>query len=504
MEELDVLVVGAGLSGLGMGRWLRVHHPRRTFAILEARGATGGTWDLFRYPGVRSDSDMYTLGYGWRPWRRRESMAAGSDILDYLRETAAETGADAHVRLHHRVVSADWDSATARWRVDVAVGDPEEGPTTSRTFHARWLFSAAGYYRHDQGHDPVFVGRDDFAGEVVHPQLWPEDFTHSGKRVVVIGSGATAVTLVPALVRGPEAASHVTMLQRTPTYVTSLPQVDTSALWIRRLLGERRGLAAVRRRNIAYAHWMWERARRDPEGARRRLRAEARRALPSGLDVDIHFNPPYDPWDQRLCLVPDGDLFRALASDRAAVVTDHVDRFTRTGVRLASGTHLDADVIVTATGLELQFVGGVDLRVDGVTVDPGQLLTYRGAMLSGVPNFAFALGYTNASWTLKVDLVCEFVCRLLEHMDARGHAVVRPLPDPDTPRRPTEFAAGYVRRAQGRMPDQGEAYPWAGVTGFRQDRRLLDEQPLVDRHLHFSAAPPAEPRVATRLVEVAR
>ncbi|MFC5055860.1 NAD(P)/FAD-dependent oxidoreductase [Saccharothrix xinjiangensis] len=488
VEHLDVLIVGAGISGIGAGRYLKAEHPGKSFAILEARAASGGTWDLFRYPGIRSDSDLHTFGYEFKPWRDRQSIADAPRILAYLREAVTENGLDAHIRHHHRLVAASWSSESARWLVEVERADTGERVRLS----AGWLFSASGYYRYDEGFTPRFEGRDRFRGTIAHPQHWPEDLDHSGKRVLVIGSGATAVTLVPAMA---ETAAHVTMLQRTPTYVMPVPREDGLATLLRRLLGESRGYALTRRKNILKGIAVWRFCQRFPKAARKLIRWVNTRQLPAGYPVDEHFNPPYDPWDQRLCAVPDGDLFRAIRDGRADVVTDRISTFTERGVLLESGRELEADVVVTATGLNVQAFGGVDLTVDGEPVHLPDTIAYKGVMLSGVPNFAFAIGYTNSSWTLKVGLLCEHFCRLLAHMDAHGYDTCRPEPaDPAMPTRPfLDFAAGYVERAVDRLPRQGDRMPWLTSMSYHSDVKLLRSDGVTDPELRFTrtAAPAA-------------
>jgi monooxygenase len=483
VEHLDVLVVGAGISGIGAAYYLQRDHPQRSFALLEARGATGGTWDLFRYPGIRSDSDLHTFGYEFKPWRDTRSIAGADRILAYLRETAAEHGIDRRVRFHSRVVAASWSSAQARWTVDVERTDTGERTTLT----CGWLFCAGGYYRYDGGFTPHFEGRDTFAGPVVHPQAWPADLDTRGKRVVVIGSGATAVTLVPALADG---GAQVTMLQRTPSYVLPVPAEDKLANRLRRVLGEERAYPLIRRKNIAKGRLVWRFCQRHPDRARALIRWVNTKQLPAGYPVDEHFNPPYGPWDQRLCAVPDGDLFRAIREGTAEVVTDRVATFTDTGIRLESGRELAADVIVTATGLNVQAFGGIAVTVDGQPVRLADTVAYKGMMLSGVPNLAFSIGYTNSSWTLKVGLLCEHFTRLLSHMDATGSAICRPEPsDPDMPTRPfLDFAAGYIRRAVDQLPRQGNRMPWLTSMDYRSDVVLLRADSVVDPELHFSPA----------------
>ena len=483
VEHLDVLVVGAGISGIGAGRYLRTELPAKSFAILEARAASGGTWDLFRYPGIRSDSDLHTFGYEFKPWRDEQSIADAPRILAYLRETITENGLDAHIRYHHRVLAASWSTADARWTVDVERTDTGERLQLS----AGWLFCAGGYYRYDEGFTPVFPGRERFRGPVVHPQAWPDDLAYAGKRVLVIGSGATAVTLVPAMA---ETAGHVTMLQRTPSYVMPVPRNDALADRLRALLGEERAFALTRRKNIARGIGIWRFCQRYPKAARRLIRWVNTKQLPEGYDVDTHFNPPYDPWDQRLCAVPDGDLFRAIRNGTADVVTDRIETFTENGVLLASGRELEADVIVTATGLNVQAIGGISLTVDGEPVHLPDTVAYKGMMLSGVPNFVLAIGYTNSSWTLKIGLLCEHFCRLLAYMDAHGYDVARPEPsDPDRPTRPfLDFAAGYIQRAVDQLPRQGDRMPWLTSMSYSSDVKLLRADSVTDPELHLSRA----------------
>jgi monooxygenase len=483
VEHLDVLVVGAGISGIGAGRYLTTELPATSFAVLEARAASGGTWDLFRYPGIRSDSDLHTFGYEFKPWRDEQSIADAPRILAYLRETITENGLDAHIRYHHRVLAASWSTADARWTVDVERTDTGERLQLS----AGWLFCAGGYYRYDEGFTPVFPGRERFRGPIVHPQHWPENLDYAGKRVLVIGSGATAVTLVPAMA---ETAGHVTMLQRTPSYVLPVPRNDALADRLRALLGEERAFALTRRKNIARGIGIWKFCQKYPKAARRLIRWVNTKQLPEGYPVDEHFNPPYDPWDQRLCAVPDGGLFRTIRNGTADVVTDRIETFTENGVLLASGRELEADVIVTATGLNVQAIGGISLTVDGEPVHLPDTVAYKGMMLSGVPNFALAIGYTNSSWTLKIGLLCEHFCRLLAYMDAHGYDVARPEPsDPDMPTRPfLDFAAGYIQRAVDQLPRQGDRMPWLTSMSYSSDVKLLRADSVTDPELHLSRA----------------
>ena len=477
-EHVDVLIVGAGLSGVGAARRLASAFPGRTYAILEAREAIGGTWDLFRYPGVRSDSDMHTLGYGFRPWPKDQSIVDGPSIRSYIRDTAAEAGIDTKIRFGHKVTRASWSSSEALWTVSAV----HDGATVELT--ARFLYLCTGYYRYDAGYQPSFEGIEDFGGTVVHPQHWPEDLDYYGKRVVVIGSGATAITLVPAMT---DKAAHVTMLQRTPTYVTSLPEVDPVAKVMRRVVGDSLTYSIVRWKNVAVQAGFYQLAQRHPAIAKAALRKLAIRSLPSGFDVDTHFNPPYNPWDQRLCVVPDGDLFRAIREEKASVVTDRIARFTPSGLLLESGKELEADIVVTATGLRLLAFGDVSLSVDGSEVSLPDTMAYKGMMLSGVPNFAYTIGYTNASWTLKADLVSEYVVRLLRHMDARGYDKAVPVADPSVGTKPLmDFKAGYVLRSMHEFPKAGTKGPWATSMSYPRDILRLRWGKVDDSAMKFS------------------
>ena len=497
-DHVDDLIVGAGLSGIGVAYHVQTRLPGRTYAILEARDALGGTWDLFRYPGIRSDSDLPTLGYSFKPWTGEKSIADGPAILDYVRETAAENGIDRRIRFGHRVQRASWSSDDARWTVDATRTDTGEPVRLT----CNWLFSASGYYRYDEGFTPHFEGRERFGGEIIHPQHWPEDLDYAGKRVVVIGSGATAVTLVPAMA---DAAAHVTMLQRSPTYVIPLPSKDAIANGLRRVVGARRAHRLTRSKNVFLQQRAYELSRRRPKLVRRIIRGVQRAALPRGYDIDRHLTPRYEPWDQRLCIVPDGDLFRVLRKRRASIVTDRIETFTETGIRLASGAELEADIIVTATGLNLLAFGGMQLVVDGREVALPDTLAYKGAMLSGVPNFAFAFGYTNASWTLKVNLVCEYLCRLVAHLDAHGHdACVPHADDPDMATRPLlDLSAGYIQRSVDGLPRQGAAAPWELSMNYAKDIATLRDGAIDDGTLRFWAGRPAFSSDAARAAALA-
>ena len=471
-EHLDVLVVGAGLSGIGLAWHLQQEHPWRGVVLLEAREELGGTWSLFRYPGIRSDSDLATFAYRFRPWTGDKAIADGPDILRYLRDTAAESGIDTKVRYGHRVVRASWSTPDARWTVEVEVGGQTRELTCS------WFFCAGGYYRYDEGFTPDFPGVEQYDGTLVHPQHWPEDLDTAGKRVVVIGSGATAVTLVPALAVD---AGHVTMLQRSPSYVLPVPSTDPIANLVRKIAGPERAHRFTRRKNIAQQRFTYRLARTRPELSRKIIRGLQGHFLPRDYDFS-HFTPTYQPWDQRMCMVPDADLFKAIRRGTASVVTDRIETFTPTGIRLASGAELEADIVVTATGLQLLAFGGIELVVDGTPVSLPDTVSYKGMMLSGVPNFGYAIGYTNASWTLKVDLVAEHLCRLLSALDAAGATTVTPeLNDPSAPTRPLlDFAAGYVTRAIDSFPRQGQSAPWSLNMDYNDDVEMLARGTVLD------------------------
>ncbi len=480
-HHLDVLVVGAGISGICAGYHLQDKCPDKSYAILEARGDIGGTWDLFRYPGIRSDSDMYTLGFRFRPWPDAKTIADGPAIRKYVRETARMYGIDERIRLHHRVVSASWSSAEARWVVEVERTDTDELLVLTCSF----LFVCAGYYSYDRGYAPEFEGTERFRGEIVHPQEWPEGLDYAGKRVVVIGSGATAVTLVPAMA---DEAAHVTMLQRSPSYVISLPGRDPIANALRKVLPPRLVYPLVRWKNVLITMLSFQVSRRRPQVMKRVIRRRMEPLLPPGYDIDTHFGPRYNPWDQRLCLVPDGDLFEAIHAGRASIVTDRIATFTETGLRLESGAELEADLVVTATGLDVIPFGGIPMAVDGRPVHLPDTLTYKGMMLSDVPNMAFAIGYTNASWTLKCELTCEYVCRLLDHMDERGRSVATPrLRDPSVEPEPLiDFNSGYVLRGIGRFPRQGSKRPWRLYQNYALDLVALRLGAVEDEALELS------------------
>jgi monooxygenase len=477
VEHVDVLIVGAGLSGIGAACQLSKLHPGRTIAVLEARDASGGTWDLFRYPGVRSDSDMFTFSYPWRPWPSDTALADGPLILDYVRTVAKEYAVDRLIRYRHRVTAASWDSDAARWTVSV---DRDGEPVT---ITAAFLWGCSGYYDYDEGYSPDFPGAEDFAGETIHPQHWPENLDYAGKKVVVIGSGATAVTLVPAMA---PAAEHVTMLQRSPTYILSMPGRDPLARLLKRL-PDRTAYSLVRWKNILTQIVTYQLARRRPGIAKKAIRAATVKALPDDFRIDEHFTPTYNPWEQRLCLVPDGDLFKVLRSGDASIVTDTIETFTKSGIRLTSGQELDADIIITATGLNVLPFGGIDFEVDGKPVDLADTMSYKALMLSDLPNFIFTIGYTNASWTLKADLVADYVCRLLAHMDQHGHRIVVPHRDPTVGEKPfIDFSSGYVLRAIDAMPKQGDRAPWLLKQNYVTDLRAIRKDGIDDGVLTFS------------------
>ena len=482
LEHQDVIIIGAGLSGVCAAHYLRETCPWATWTVLEGRDAIGGTWDLFRYPGVRSDSDMHTLGYPFRPWTGERSIADGDSIRQYIRDTAAEEGIDRHIRFGHRVVRAEWSSADARWLVTA------EADGRIVRLSCSYLISCTGYYRYDHGHEPAFEGIDEFAGTVVHPQSWPEDLDTAGARVVVIGSGATAVTLVPALAT---TAAHVTMLQRSPSWVASVPSQTPGVATVRRVLPAKGAAALLRWSNAMRATLLFRMSMRHPGMVKRGLRRRLERELPEGFDIDTHFTPDYDPWDQRLCIVADGDLFAALREGRASMATGHIERFTRDGIRLADGRELPADVVVTATGLELLFLGGVELVVDGETVDVADRLAYRNMLLEGVPNLAMVVGYSNSSWTLRADLTCSWVARLLDHLRAEGLTTCTPVDHgTSTTTEPLMgLRSGYVLRAVDRFPKQGSRLPWRSPQSYRLDARDLGRGPLDLDSLELSTVP---------------
>ncbi|WP_421737057.1 flavin-containing monooxygenase [Caulobacter sp.] len=477
-QHFDVLIVGAGLSGIGAGYHLQANCPGKTYAILEGRAAIGGTWDLFRYPGIRSDSDMYTLGYSFKPWRQAKAIADGPSILNYVRETAAEHGIDRHIRYGHHVKRASWSSDTATWTVEAE----HVGKIVSLT--CNFLYMCAGYYDYAAGYTPDFAGVETFKGRIVHPQHWPADLDYAGKKVVVIGSGATAVTLVPEMAK---TASHVTMLQRSPTYVVSRPAEDGVANWLRAKLPAMTAYGITRWKNVLMQMLFFNIARKKPEKTKAQLIELVRGHLGPDYDVETHFTPSYNPWDQRLCLVPDADLFDALKSGSASVVTDHIDTFTPTGLKLKSGQTLEADVVVTATGLQMQLLSGMEIVVDGKVADLSKSMSYKGMMFSDVPNLASAFGYTNASWTLKADLTSEYVCKLLNHMDRNGLAFCVPrLDESGMEVEPwLDFSSGYVQRAMAKFPKQGKKKPWKAYQNYALDLMALKLGRVDDGAMKF-------------------
>ena len=466
-EHFDVLIIGAGLSGIAAGYHLQTKCPAKRFVILEGRESIGGTWDLFRYPGVRSDSDMFTLGYSFKPWTEPKAIADGPRILNYVRETAVENGIDSKIRFRHRVKRSSWSTKDACWTVE-AERTTVDGSTEAVIFTCNFLFSCAGYYRYEDGYTPEFKGTADFEGRIVHPQKWPDDLDYAGKRVVVIGSGATAVTLVPEMAR---TAAHVTMLQRSPTYVVSRPAQDALANKLRRNLPANLAYHLIRWRNVLLGMYFFQLSRKKPARVKELILKGVRMALGPDYDVATHFTPRYNPWDQRLCLVPDGDLFKAIRENHASVVTKEIDTFTKKGIRLKDGSELEADVIVTATGLVLQILGGMQVSVDGHAIDFAKKLLYKGMMYSDVPNLASAFGYTNASWTLKCDLTCEYVCRLINYMDRHNYRQCMPHnDDPAIEALPhLEFTSGYVQRSIAKLPKQGSRRPWRLYQNYALD-----------------------------------
>jgi cation diffusion facilitator CzcD-associated flavoprotein CzcO len=484
-EHFDVLIVGAGLSGIGAGYHLQRNCPGKSYVILEGRETIGGTWDLFRYPGVRSDSDMFTLGYSFKPWTEPKAIADGPRILNYVRETAADNGIDKRIRFGHRVKRASWSSQDARWTVEAERGPTGEGGTEIVRFTCNFLFMCSGYYKYEEGYTPDFVGIKDFAGRVVHPQKWTEDIDYAGKRVVVIGSGATAVTLVPEMAK---TADHVTMLQRSPTYVVARPAQDPLANKLRARLSPRIAYHLIRWRNVLFGMYFFQLCRRKPARAKELILGGVKMALGPDYDIGTHFTPRYNPWEQRLCLVPDGDLFKAIREKRASVVTREIDRFTKNGIRLKDGSELEADIIVTATGLNLQVLGGMEVSVDGRIIDFARTLNYKGMMYSDVPNLASSFGYTNASWTLKCDLTCEYVCRLINYMDRHGYkqCVAHNL-DPDITELPSlDFSSGYVQRSIAKMPKQGSKRPWRLYQNYALDIVTLRYGKVDDGVMQYS------------------
>lgn len=495
--DQDVLIVGAGLSGIGMAAHLQMHSPDRSFALVERRANLGGTWDLFRYPGIRSDSDMHTLGFVFEPWRHEKSIADGPSILEYLNRIVDERGIREHIRFNNKVVGADWDSAAARWTVTM---EDDKGAVSTTT--ARWLYLGSGYYDYDEPFDANFTGREDFAGQIIHPQFWPKDFDYSGKKVVVIGSGATAVTIVPSMA---DKAAHVTMLQRTPTWYVIRPAKDGFANFLRKILPEKTAYRLTRFKNIRLQDIVFRRAREKPEKVADFLTKKLKQALGDRYDP-VAFTPPYNPWDQRLCLVPDADFFEAMKAGKASVVTDHIERFDKTGIQLKSGHHLDADVIITATGLKLAVAGKIPVRVDGEPVAWNEHFYYKACMFSNVPNFSVVFGYLNASWTLRADIVSEYVCRVLNHMRDTGTTVAMPLladPTSLTEENIFDFSSGYIQRAIHIMPKNADKLPWRLSQNYVQDRIDMRTGPVDDGVLKFGKAASVSKEASAPALEAA-
>ena len=480
-EHVDVLIVGAGISGIAAAYYLQTRCPKKTYTILEGRNVIGGTWDLFRYPGVRSDSDMHTLGYSFRPWREEKAIAGGPSILKYIRETAAAYGIDQKIRFGHQVRCATWSSADATWTVEAETGPDGE----IACFTCNFLYMCSGYYDYAHGYTPDWPGIERFAGRIVHPQQWPDDLDYDGKRVVVIGSGATAVTLVPALA---ERAAHVTMLQRSPTYIVARPSEDAIANWLRQHLPASVAPGAARWKSVLFGMYFYNLARRKPAETKQAILKMTRDQLGPDYDIEKHFSPSYNPWDQRLCLVPDADLFTAIKSGKVSVVTDTIETFTETGIRLRSGEELAADIIVTATGLSMKLMSGARLIVDGKPVDVSKTMSYRGMMYSDIPNFATAMGYTNASWTLKCELTSAYVCRLLNHMARHGYTHCTPRRrDPSITEEPLlTFTSGYIQRAMDTLPHQGSRRPWKLYQNYALDLLSLRFGRLEDGTMEFA------------------
>lgn len=482
MEEFDVIIVGTGISGIGGACHLKREAPDRSFVILEGRERLGGTWDLFKYPGIRSDSDMHTLGFNFKPWTHEKSIADAPAILDYLHETVDEYGLEPHIRFEHRVTTIAWDSQAARWTVDVTT------PAGTQQISCRFLFMGTGYYSYTDPYQPEFAGRDSFKGPVFHPQFWPDDLDFNGKRVVVIGSGATAVTIVPAMAA--EGAAHVTMLQRSPTWFVSRPAKDRFANTLRKLLPGKLAYSITRFKNINWQNYFFNLTQRKPQKVRDKLLELTTKELPAGYDVGTHFTPRYNPWEQRLCLVPDSDFFQAIHQGKAEVVTDHIEHFDEGGIVLKSGKRLDADIVVTATGLNMEIMSGVRIVVDGEETRVSQHFSYKGCMYSDIPNLASSFGYSNASWTLKADLIAEYVARLLNHMKASGTdiAVAEPHGVQAHSEGMMNLTSGYVERAKNKVPMQGDIDPWKIHHNYPADKKLMRYGRLEDGALHFYRA----------------
>ena len=485
-DSVDVLIIGAGISGIGAGCHLKKQCPHLSFTIIEARADLGGTWDLFKYPGIRSDSDLFTFGYDFKLWKEEKALADGASIKAYIAETAREYQVDRKIRFRHRVIDINWITDKQRWQVKLKKEDNNDVTTVE----AKWIFNAAGYYRYDKGYAPDFPEQDKFNGPIVHPQHWPEDLDYSEKRVVVIGSGATAVTLIPSMA---EQTSHITMLQRTPSYVLPIPEKDPIARRLKPLIGDERAFRIARRFNIAKQRWVYAFCQRYPDKARSLIRWLNTKMLPESYPVDVHFNPPYNPWEQRMCAVPGGDLFQVISEGKASVVTDHIEKFTPSGIQLQSGEHLDADIIVTATGLNLSPLGGIKPKIDGQEVSLPECIAFKGMMLSDVPNLAIAVGYTSSSWTLKIGLLCEHFTRLLNHMHEHNYAVCTPKADPTMKTEPIlNFGAGYVQRSIDELPRQADEFPWSMSWNYAADAKVFRKGDVDDPALEFSTPNNAE------------
>ena len=492
IEHFDVLFVGAGLSGIGAAYHLQKGSPGRSYVILEGRDAVGGTWDLFRYPGIRSDSDMYTLGYSFRPWEEAKAIADGPSILRYVNDTADRYGIRPHIRFRHQVKTASWSSADARWIVEAEL----TGSGERIRFSCSWLHMCSGYYNYSEVYDPGFPGKASFRGRIVHPQFWPEDLDYKGRKVVVIGSGATAVTIVPEMAKD---AGHVVMLQRSPTYMVSRPSEDTIANFLRKVLPSKLAYGIVRWKNVLLQMFFFNLARKRPARVKEKLLDEVRKLLPEGYDVGTHFTPRYNPWDQRLCLVPDADMFEAISNGSAEIVTGEIEGFTESGLRLKDGRELDADIVITATGLKLQLASDIIFTVDGERRDLSKTLSYRGMMFSDMPNLSYSFGYTNASWTLKADLTGGYLTRLLHHLDRTGTEIAVPVREPGVEEAPfLDFSSGYVRRALDILPKQGSKKPWKLYQNYALDMISLKFAPVEDGVIRFL------PRGAPAKVEPAR
>ncbi|MER7605576.1 NAD(P)/FAD-dependent oxidoreductase [Nocardioides sp. NPDC127503] len=495
-EYADIVVIGAGLSGIGVAKHLTEAFPDKEFLLLEARASVGGTWDLFRYPGIRSDDSVHTYGYDFKPWLHKEAIAGGDLIRGYIQDTVTEFGLDKSLRVGHKVTAADWSSEDAEWTLHITVTD-EAGNESEKVVRARFVFSGTGYYDYDKGFEPRFEGREDFQGDILHPQHWPEDYDYSGKRVVIVGSGATAVTMLPAMLTGEGAAAHVTMLQRTPSYVASMPQVDKIAQSLLKIFGKKLGYRLTRFKNIWRDHFLVTVLVKFPNFGRKLLRSMTAKELPKGFDVDTHFAPPYNPWEQRLCATPDGDFFEAIRNGSADVVTDQIDRFVPEGVQLSSGKTLEADIIVTATGLVMQMLGGIQPTVDGAPVKVADQVLYRGALISGVPNWAMMLGFTKATWTLRIRNVARLAIEVIREMDAKGYDIALPVAPAGMPTQDIfDLSAGYMQRARAELPRQGTGLPWQMHTTYVKDNRLFRGR-LIHEDIHF-----AKKTVAPHLVSV--